>query len=109
MDKIGINHGHVWQPLVFHRLWARQELQSVPPNHHLSFLDSVWKVLLLTCFNISGSQFPCGTKVDPDEFTLASEKKMMVYAKLEVHRNDEIEIIIQTCFFWRLKAKKTLL
>ena len=42
-------------------------------------LDSVQKVLLLTCFNISRSQFPCGTEVDPDEFTLASEKDDVIY------------------------------
>jgi hypothetical protein len=36
-------------------------------------------VVLLTCFNISRSQFPCGPEVDPDEFTLASKKDDVMY------------------------------
>ena len=38
-------------------------------------------VVLLTCFNISRSQFPCSPEVDPDEFTLASEKDNVTYKR----------------------------
>ena len=69
-------------------------------------LDSVQKVLLLTCFNISRSQFPCGTEVDPDEFTLASEKDDFTYKQ---HMSKKIEIMTERCLCEHLRPKKTLL
>ena len=77
--RLALTMGMFGSRLVFHRLQAQQELQNVPPNHQLSFLDSVEEVLLLTCFNISRSQFSCGTEVDPDEFTLASKNDDVIY------------------------------
>ena len=36
-------------------------------------------LVLLTSFNISRSQFPCGPEMDPDEFTLASGEDNVTY------------------------------
>lgn len=77
--RLVLTKGMFGSRAVFHRLQFQQEPQNVPPNHDLSFLVSVEEVLLLTCFNISRSQFSRGTEVDPDEFTLASENDGVIY------------------------------
>ena len=64
-------------------------------------------VVLLTCFNISRSQFPCGPEVDPDEFTLASEKDDVMYKT--AHEQEEIEITTERCLCGHLRPEKTLL